>query len=267
MKLRVYQGEGDIEVIKDRYREFLRDATEFGRVRAEEMLRLLDRLEAAFPGEPNWCCHTSHELLALHRAPDDDRVLVQVYATGDGPRFARAQGIPPDEAGCFAIEYVLPPDQSPWPEAQVHMLATSVSDALQALKIAFERCACNVPIGMPPRLNLVVIRSTDIEAAVHFYEVLGLRFTCHSHASGPRHYASEDPGCVFEIYPLRQGEAPTTSARLGFQVASVDHALNSLLTVGGKLVSTPKLTSWGYRAVIEDFDGHRVELTSPALDQ
>lgn len=115
---------------------------------------------------------------------------------------------------------------------------------------------------MAIRLNLLVIRSSDIDAAARFYEELGLRFCRHSHGSGPAHYALDDPGCVFEIYPLREGEPSTASTRIGFEVDSVDERLNRLVRAGGSLVSPPKLCPWGYRAVVEDRDGHRIELSS-----
>jgi catechol 2,3-dioxygenase-like lactoylglutathione lyase family enzyme len=116
---------------------------------------------------------------------------------------------------------------------------------------------------MPAKLNLLVIRSADIEEAARFYGLLGLRFTSHSHGAGPLHYASEDAGCVFEIYPLGAGEAPTASTRFGFQVESVDQTVELLLSAGASLVSKPKQSPWGYRAVVADRDGHRIELAAP----
>lgn len=114
---------------------------------------------------------------------------------------------------------------------------------------------------MAASLNLLVIRSADMEAAASFYEQLGFRFTLHAHGSGPAHYATEDAGCVFEIYPLRPGDAPTSAVRFGFQVESLDRILDALVSAGAKVISKPKASPWGYRAVIEDRDGHRVELT------
>jgi predicted enzyme related to lactoylglutathione lyase len=115
---------------------------------------------------------------------------------------------------------------------------------------------------MTARLNLLVIRSKDMEAAVRFYEHLGVTFVRHAHGSGPEHYASESADVVFEIYPLRPDESPTASTRLGVQVDSVDETLPRLRSAGGRLLSSPKASRWGRRAVVEDFDGHRVELTS-----
>ncbi|PQO47666.1 VOC family protein [Blastopirellula marina] len=114
---------------------------------------------------------------------------------------------------------------------------------------------------MPPRLNLVVLRSADLDVAEKFYCALGLQFDRHAHGKGPVHLASENAGQVFEIYPLGEHDAPTASARVGFVVPSVDDSYAALLAAGGKSVSPPKDSPWGRRAVVADPDGHRVELT------
>jgi hypothetical protein len=66
-----------------------------------------------------------------------------------------------------------------------------------------------------------------------------------SHGSGPVHLASELEGQVFEIYPLGENDLPTTSARIGFCVPSVDSAYQALLAAGGLKVSSPKDSEWG----------------------
>ena len=113
-------------------------------------------------------------------------------------------------------------------------------------------------------INLLTIRSTDIDRAVSFYEILGLRFHKHSHGRGPEHYCSEDAGLTFEIYPLEAGKLPTTDTRLGFVVTSVDVAVSRLSEIGALLISAPADSPWGRRAVMADFDGHRVEFTTKA---
>ena len=116
----------------------------------------------------------------------------------------------------------------------------------------------------PASLNLVVIRAADIDRSAHFYRRLGLEFTKHSHGTGPEHYASEGGAIVFEIYP-RQGKPGTPEGlRLGFLVASVDPILAALTEAGAKIVSPAKDSPWGRRAVVDDPDGYRVELTEPA---
>ncbi len=112
-------------------------------------------------------------------------------------------------------------------------------------------------------LNLVVIRAEDIDRAAAFYGLLGLTFEKHRHGTGPEHYAAEVGGIVFEIYPhQKQGES-STGTRIGFRVSSVDGVVAALQKAGAHLVSPPKESIYGRRAVIADLDGHRVELTEP----
>ena len=54
-------------------------------------------------------------------------------------------------------------------------------------------------------LNLVVLRSGEMENAAEFYRFLGLEFTRHRHGGGPEHFAAEWAGGLFEIYPMVQG--------------------------------------------------------------
>jgi lactoylglutathione lyase len=115
----------------------------------------------------------------------------------------------------------------------------------------------------PPILNLVVLRSADIEKASRFYRQMGLLFTRHSHGSGPEHYTSKVDGLVFEIYPLTAKSSPTTGTRIGFSVDSVDEIVRMLSEIGVKVVTPPSDSEWGRRAVVLDFDGHVVELVTP----
>jgi lactoylglutathione lyase len=114
------------------------------------------------------------------------------------------------------------------------------------------------------RLNLVVLRSMDVTRASAFYRALGLPMTRHEHG-GAAHYAAEVGGCVLEIYPPKEGGAPTSAARLGFEVASVDELLPAVLVLGAELVKAPHDSPFGRRAVVRDLDGHSVDLVSPAL--
>ena len=112
-----------------------------------------------------------------------------------------------------------------------------------------------------PRLNLVVLRVADLNRAADFYRLLGLEFTQHAHGSGPLHFASEIDGFVFELYPASPEQPVSPSTRIGFAVADVDDAATKLSAApGAKLVSAPKDSEWGRRAVVAGPDGHRVEL-------
>ena len=111
-------------------------------------------------------------------------------------------------------------------------------------------------------INLLVLRSSDIDRAVLFYEVLGIQFELHRHGKGPEHWSSENNGFVFEIYPYVEGK-DTTGTRLGFRVDSVDDTFSKVSTFEGiEIVSSPRDSDWGRRAVVKDFDGHTVELLS-----
>lgn len=96
--------------------------------------------------------------------------------------------------------------------------------------------------------------------------MLGLTFTKHHHGNGPEHYACEASDCVFEIYPRRNDKESTTGIRLGFRVADVDSLINKLAEAGVRRVTEPADSEWGRRAVVEDPDGHRVELTSQKVE-
>jgi lactoylglutathione lyase len=109
-------------------------------------------------------------------------------------------------------------------------------------------------------LNLVVVRSPDIVRAAAFYTRLGLQFTLHQHGKGAEHFAAELPGGVFELYTQTADSPTTLGTRIGFSVPSVDAAITALTDYPSAIVSVPKDSEWGRRAVIADPDGHQVEL-------
>jgi predicted enzyme related to lactoylglutathione lyase len=111
-----------------------------------------------------------------------------------------------------------------------------------------------------PQLNLVVLRSPDIERAVKFYQQIGLMLTRHSHGKGPEHYASEINGMVFEIYSATEKSRPTLGTRIGFIVDSVNQLIPLLEEIGAEILTPPTDSEWGRRAVVKDLDGHVVEL-------
>lgn len=109
-------------------------------------------------------------------------------------------------------------------------------------------------------LNLVVLRSADMTRAAEFYARLGLRFERHRHGSGPEHLAAELGGGVFEIYPQSPEGPATLGTRIGFRVPGIDAIVAGLSDSPGAVISPPKDSPWGRRAVLADPDGHRVEL-------
>ena len=115
----------------------------------------------------------------------------------------------------------------------------------------------------PPHVNLVVLRSSDIDRGAAFYRQMGLLFTKHSHGTGPEHYSSEVSGVIFELYPLTPKSSATTGTRIGFRVDSVDSVVKLLTEIGAVIVSPPADSEWGRRAVVKDFDDHIIELVTP----
>ena len=111
-----------------------------------------------------------------------------------------------------------------------------------------------------PALNLVVIRSPDIDKSSVFYSALGITFSKHSHGTGPEHYASEGEGVTFEIYPETDSASTTTGTRIGFKVSDLNVLLPILVERGGRIASPAKDSPWGRRAVVVDPTGHKVEL-------
>ena len=116
-----------------------------------------------------------------------------------------------------------------------------------------------------PRINLIVLRVADLERAAAFYGLLGFQFVKHAHGSGPLHYSAAVNGVVFELYPATAEQGVSTSARIGFIVDEIDLLVAQLAAFpGAQLISPPRDSEWGRRAVVADPDGHRVELVATA---
>jgi lactoylglutathione lyase len=115
-------------------------------------------------------------------------------------------------------------------------------------------------------LNLIVIRSRDVENAVRFYSQLGLRFDRQQHDGGPEHYSTQIGMTVFEIYPLSRQGGSSNGVRLGFVVDSLSDVLHRMREVGVNVKSHPRKREWGYSCLIEDFDGHKVEVTGATFE-
>jgi hypothetical protein len=65
---------------------------------------------------------------------------------------------------------------------------------------------------------------------------------------------------VFEIYPSNGKDDRTISTRLGFSVPSLDNTLRELRALDARVLVEPAETEFGRRAVVQDFEGHKVEL-------
>lgn len=108
-----------------------------------------------------------------------------------------------------------------------------------------------------PNINLVVLRSTDLIKAVGFYSLIGLEFTEEKHGNGPAHYATTQGKPVIEIYPLGKKQ-PTSDVRLGFDVDSVETVVDRMTKAN--ILHHPSITERGKLAIVQDYDGHTIEL-------
>lgn len=79
------------------------------------------------------------------------------------------------------------------------------------------------------------------------------------------HFANESDRNVFEIYPVEKDAQVTQNVRLGFEVERLEEVVSLLLASGdAKLISPPKQSPWGIRAVLQDFEGNKLELLQSA---
>jgi lactoylglutathione lyase len=114
-------------------------------------------------------------------------------------------------------------------------------------------------------LSLVVIRARDMDRLGGFYEALGFHFTRHRHGNGPEHLSSTLGETVFEIYPASGPGESTIATRLGFSVPSLSDALGQLRGLDATVLVEPSDTEFGRRAVVKDFEGHKVELYEKSI--
>lgn len=115
-----------------------------------------------------------------------------------------------------------------------------------------------------PSLSLLVVRTSQLNRTLAFYRALGLEFRQEQHGSGPVHYASRLDSAVMEIYPGTEQAVDrrgSGASMLGFRVESVDDTVAALIEAGGEIVTSPRDSEWGRRAVVADLDGRAIELS------
>lgn len=111
------------------------------------------------------------------------------------------------------------------------------------------------------KINLLVIRTANPEILKSQYEYLGFSFDYHRHGKGPFHFASEQDGFVFEIYPLKNSmEKVNNSIRMGFDIVGLKNLMKDIKETNWIIKSDLTETEWGLIAVIQDLDGRKIEL-------
>ena len=117
------------------------------------------------------------------------------------------------------------------------------------------------------RINLLVNRTSNPAVSKAQYEQLDFEYAHHQHGNGPFHYAAEENGFVFEIYPLTKSqEKEDTSIRLGFDVSNLVDKIKTLENSARKILSQPTKTAWGLVALVQDLDGRKIELKNKISD-
>lgn len=115
------------------------------------------------------------------------------------------------------------------------------------------------------KLNLIVLRSADMASLAGFYSALfGGKLEKHRHGKGLEHYGTELNGLIFEIYPKRNDGDNTTSMRFGYEVDDVEMVLERIRGFPIKIVSEIKDSPRGKRVVLDDPEGHRIEIIQPS---
>jgi len=110
-------------------------------------------------------------------------------------------------------------------------------------------------------LNLLVIWSQVLTDLVKFYNLLGLNLQPEQHGNGPIHYTAQLSGnTIFEIYPTTSAENVTQNIRLGLDVDNLAIVLDKITETDGAIHQPAKMSDWGYRAVVLDPEGRKVEL-------
>src|SRR5262245_7458176 len=120
-----------------------------------------------------------------------------------------------------------------------------------------------------PSLSLLVLRTSQMQAALAFYQALGFSFVEEKHGSGPTHYSAQSGTTVVEIYPGEAGPVLTRkssgSTMIGFAVASVESSVAAAQNLKCQIVTAPADSPWGRRAVVLDPDGRAFELSAKKL--
>ena len=113
---------------------------------------------------------------------------------------------------------------------------------------------------MEGRIKLIAIRCADLQQSRSFYESLSLKLQPEQHDKGPPHYSVAVNGTLFELYPKSAERQIDNQTRLGFSVPNLDGVISALRANGVEIITEPRETPWGKRAVVRDPDGRAVEL-------
>ena len=110
------------------------------------------------------------------------------------------------------------------------------------------------------KVTSLMLYAISVEATARFYRALGVDF--EAHPGGPS--VGDADGCRIAIVAATSGDAAGPgvggTTMPGFEVESIEDAVERLREMGRKILREPESLSWGRRAVVSDPDGRAVEL-------
>jgi hypothetical protein len=114
-------------------------------------------------------------------------------------------------------------------------------------------------------MTYLTLYAADPGATAAFYRAIELGLEDESDGEGPAHLATDTGSVHFAIFPAETpGRArehrSAGSFSLGFDVKSLDRAVEALAWVEAPILSGHEQTAWGCRIVAEDPDGRAVEV-------
>jgi predicted enzyme related to lactoylglutathione lyase len=115
-------------------------------------------------------------------------------------------------------------------------------------------------------MTSLILYAADPEAAAAFYRAIELGLEEQADRDGIPCLATDLGSVHFVIYPAevldRAGERGSAgSFCLGFDVESLDRAVEALAWLEAQILTGHEQTPWGCRIVAEDPDGRAVELS------
>ncbi len=94
-----------------------------------------------------------------------------------------------------------------------------------------------------PSMNLIVLRTSILEAMLAFYRALGLVFVQEMHGTGAIHYSTQLGDVTLEIFRLWKDKPDRKAGgatMIGIKVDSVDSVVGTLQQMGIKPLTPPK---------------------------
>ena len=107
------------------------------------------------------------------------------------------------------------------------------------------------------KLSLLVLKTHQLERLKDFYTAVGISFAKEKHGDGPLHLAARIGDVVIEFHPLDAEPGPANPFT---RTAKGARSLKVLAKLGAAVVSGPRVTEWGRRAVVKAPDGRKVEV-------